>query len=412
MSDSVELISQCRLCGNDNLEIVYDLRNIAFSGSFPANPNSATFYGALTLLRCQENLQGCGLIQLSNNFKTESMYGENYGYRSGLNPSMISHLHDLYIYGLQFISLTTGDLVIDIAGNDGTFLKNFDTNFHLLSVDPTASKFSEFYPPHIDWIANFFSHQIVASKYHKKAKFISSFSVLYDLENPQKFVNDISTFLDSDGIWISEQSYLPTMIENNSFDTICHEHLLYLTVKQLTLLTRNANMKIVDLKFTTTNGGSLVMVATKNENTNFNSYQFEGEIISQEQSLLSFDVWKNFSQRVEKQRRLLVDFLSSLKINGVRIAGLGASTKGGVLLQHWNLNSDYIDCIGDINSDKFNRYMAGLTVPILPESQILDDYEYFVVLPWHFKEYFLTDKKYKGKKLIFPLPEFELVEIQ
>jgi hypothetical protein len=49
--------------------------------------------------------------------------------------------------------------------------------------------------------------------------------MFYDLEDPLTFMKEVYEVLDDNGVWIFEQSYMPKMLEMNSFDTICHEQL-------------------------------------------------------------------------------------------------------------------------------------------------------------------------------------------
>ena len=163
------------------------------------------------------------------------MYGENYGYRSGLNSSMVAHLKQKVRYIEEFISLKSEDLIIDIGSNDATTLSLYkNKNLNLFGIDPTGRKFSEFYNKNIKLIPEFFSlenyNKILGNK---KSKVITSFSMFYDLDDPIQFVRDIKSVLADDGIWVTEQSYLPSMLKTNSFDTICHEHLEYYSITDI-----------------------------------------------------------------------------------------------------------------------------------------------------------------------------------
>ena len=95
-----------------------------------------------------------------------------------------------------------------------------------------------------------------------------------------------------------------------------------------------------------------------------------------------------------------------------KISGLGASTKGNVLLQYYGIDKKYIDNIGEVNEEKFGAFTPGTLIPIIPEDEMLKKSpDYIIVLPWHFRDFFLKLPKLKGKKLIFPLPKFEVIEV-
>ena len=185
----------------------------------------------------------------------EQLYGDNYGYRSGLNGSMVQHLSTIVEKTKSLVDLREGDLVIDIASNDGTMLSQYgDHGYELLGVDPTSKKFASFYPSYVDFVSDFFSETAVLTKTQKKAKIITSISMFYDLPDPTTFVNDVKHILDDDGIWILEQSYMPTMIDMVSYDTVCHEHLEYYALKQIEWLVDHAGMKIIDVILNDING--------------------------------------------------------------------------------------------------------------------------------------------------------------
>jgi hypothetical protein len=191
------------------------------------------------------------------------MYGDNYGYRSSLNNNMVEHLKRKSINLIKKYNIYYNDTVIDIGSNDGTFLKNFNNKI-LIGVDPTIKKFSKFYRKDIIQVADFFSLDLIKEKIkNKKAKLITSISMFYDLENPIKFAEEIYDTLDKDGVWHFEQSYMPSMIRSYSYDTICHEHLEYYSLKSLKYILDKVGFKIIDLEFNDINGGSFALSVTK-----------------------------------------------------------------------------------------------------------------------------------------------------
>ena len=141
------------------------------------------------------------------------MYGENYGYRSGLNASMVAHLHNKVKRILGLVELNKGDLVIDIGSNDSTTLQAYPSSGPVLvGVDPTGIKFHSYYPSHIQLIPDFFSSALVEARFPgQKAKVVTSFSMFYDLEDPLGFMQQVYGVLADDGIWVFEQSYMPTL---------------------------------------------------------------------------------------------------------------------------------------------------------------------------------------------------------
>ena len=133
-------INKCRFCKSRKLSDVLKLGNQFLTGVFPKNKNSKISKGPLTLTLCKN----CGLLQLRHSFDLNEMYGENYGYRSSLNSSMINHLHNKSINLIKKYKIKKNDFVVDIGSNDGTFLNSFKNFKNLIGVDPTIQKFKNF----------------------------------------------------------------------------------------------------------------------------------------------------------------------------------------------------------------------------------------------------------------------------
>jgi len=407
-------IEKCRVCGNHHLVTVLDLGEQYLSGIFPKKVDSDMYRGPLKLVKCDESTGGCGHVQLEHTFDLPTMYGEEYGYRSGLNASMVRHLKSKYEKIVSFLKFNDRDIAIDIAGNDGTFLGFFPTNLKLLSIDPTSKKFSKYFQPHVDYVADFFSEKLYKSYFQEqKAKLVTSFSMFYDLEDPCQFAREVNSIIDpEEGIWVLEQSYMPTMVERNSFDTVCHEHLSYYGMRQLKYIMDQSNFKIIDFEFNDVNGGSISVVVA-NKDSKYDECTDKLQSVLRDEVLHGYantSPWKSFQNRIDLCQEEFVTLIKELKSQGLKIAALGASTKGNVTLQTWKLEN-CIEVVGDVNRDKHGSFTPGTWIPIKDEDSVLAEYDVFVILPWHFKDFFIHNEKFKGKKLIFPLPKPELVTV-
>jgi hypothetical protein len=408
-------IEKCRVCGNEHYYTVLDLGNQYLSGIFPKKVDLDMYKGPLKLVKCDETTGGCGHVQLEHTFDLPTMYGEEYGYRSGLNGSMVKHLRGKYEKIVNYVDLQPEDIVIDIAGNDGTFLGFFPSTLKLVSIDPTSKKFSKYFSDHVSYIADFFSQKTFTDFFgNSAAKLVTSFSMFYDLEDPCDFAKQVNSILDSEeGIWVLEQSYMPEMLRVNSFDTVCHEHLSYYGMRQLKYIMDQAGLKIVEFEFNDINGGSIsMMVANKNSKYE-ECTQMLNELIYEELEL-SLDTvkpWQEFEKRIEKCKEQFWNLINSFKKDGLKIAALGASTKGNVTLQTWGVTPEDILVVGDVNSDKHGSFTPGTWIPIKDEDSVLSEYDVFVILPWHFKNFFVNNPKFKNKILVFPLPIPEVVKV-
>jgi NDP-4-keto-2,6-dideoxyhexose 3-C-methyltransferase len=383
------------------------------TGVFPKSRTEEVTKGPLSLALCYgEQGNCCGLLQLSCSYDLKEMYGENYGYRSGLNKSMVDHLHGKIRKLLSIAKLQPGDLVLDIGSNDGTTLAAYpQEGFTLLGIDPTGAKFQQYYPPHIELIAEFFSSRLLLERYGtRRAKVVTSFSMFYDLEQPVDFMREVHEVLHDEGLWVFEQSYMPTMLETNSYDTICQEHLEYYGLEQIKWMADRVGFKIIQVEFNDINGGSFSVAVAKRAAA-FPEAPDIAQLLEREQRmrLRSIDTYQAFAGRVEAARKDLVALIRRLKQEGKRIYGLGASTKGNVILQYCGITSSDIEYIGEVNSEKFGCYTPGTFVPIIPEDELLSKGpDYLLVLPWHFRQFFEASKKFKEVRLVFPLPSLQI----
>ena len=262
-------ISKCRICGNSNLKRVINLGRMGLTGIFPSQ-TSKILTGPLEVVKCVKSGPDkvCGLVQLRHSYNQKIIYGKNYGYRSGLNRSMIDHLHELVENLSKYVSYKDSDMIIDIGSNDGTMLNFFPKNkkLKLVGIDPTAKKFKKYYSPTIKVIPEIFSVTAIKKYFgNKKTKVVATIAMFYDLENPLAFAQEVEEILLDDGIWVMEQSYLPLMIKVNAYDTICHEHLEYYRLKQIKWICDNVGLKIIDIETNDTNGGSFKLILAKKE---------------------------------------------------------------------------------------------------------------------------------------------------
>ena len=407
-------ILNCRICGNPHLVTLLDLGEQVLTGVFPRNRGQDITKGPLQLVKCHDE-QGkdvCGLLQLAHSYDLHEMYGENYGYRSGLNPSMVRHLQGKIDRILTIVHLAPGDLIIDIGSNDSTTLQAYPVGaYQLVGIDPTGVKFREYYPPHIELVPDFFSLAIFRQHFgEKKAKVVTSFSMFYDLEDPMGFMREIRDILHEDGIWIFEQSYMPAMLERNAYDTVCHEHLEYYGLKQVKWMADKVGLRIIDVEFNDINGGSFSITVGRADSF-YRSYSDLGALLDHEETLglSSLSPYRAFAERVLGAREELLEFLRQVKHDGKWVGALGASTKGNVMLQYCGITEKNIFYVGEVNQEKFGRFTPGSLISIIPEDSLLAKQpDYLLVLPWHFQDFFLGNEKFQRTQLVFPLPSLKI----
>jgi 2-polyprenyl-3-methyl-5-hydroxy-6-metoxy-1,4-benzoquinol methylase len=409
----------CRVCGSSALTKVIDLGEQYLQGSFvkPGKELPPLRKIPATLLRCDptKDERACGLLQMEHTVPPEILYSA-YWYRSGTNNTMRQHLRGIVEEALGILNKPAAR-VLDIGCNDGTLLSNYPDTFEKYGVDPSDVA-QEIKPP-VTVVQDIFpSNELLVRLQGKRLDIITSIAMFYDLEDPIAFTKGIKEVLSPDGIWIFEMSYMPTMLKMTSYDTICHEHLEYYSLAVIEYILKQAGMKIFNVAFNAINGGSIRCFATHTDNFAYkkDEYMQNMQALHQEEFDLELDTdkpYKNFQDRVNVHKEELIAMLKKLKKEGKRIHIYGASTKGNTILQLCGIDNRIIDVAAERNPDKYGARTLGTDIPIVSEAESRAmNPDYYLVLPWHFKEEFIEREKEtldRGIGLIFPLPTIEII---
>jgi len=407
----------CRVCGSPSLKEVVNLGPQHLQGSFikPGKEMPSTRKIPCVLVRCnpQTDENACGLLQMQHSVPPEILYAA-YWYRSGTNNTMRNHLKGI-VESVSSLMKKNKARVLDIGCNDGTLLNYCPAGYEKYGCDPSdiaqeiknATVVQDIFP----------SEKLHTALGDEKLDAITSIAMFYDLESPVDFVKNIKAILAEEGIWVVEMSYMPRMLELDSYDTICHEHLEYYSLAVLEKICSKADMKIFRIEFNDINGGSIRCYVTHKENTCYDTEENRKIIdeVRQKEFDLELDTdkpYETFNQRIAKVKSELYGLLRTLKREGKRIHIYGASTKGNTILQWCGIDNTIIDYASERNPDKFGAMTLGTNIPIISEeeSRAMKP-DYYLVLPWHFKEEFLEREKTTlndGTGLIFPLPKIEV----
>jgi SAM-dependent methyltransferase len=410
----------CRVCGTTALTKVIDLGEQYLQGSFvkPGKEIPPLRKIPCTLVRCDvtRDEKACGLLQIAHSVPPEILYSA-YWYRSGTNNTMRNHLRGIVEEALDITGRKEVAAVLDIGCNDGTLLNYYPTSYEKFGIDPSdvakevkqANVVQDIFP----------SNKLERLIGEKKIDIVTSIAMFYDLEDPVGFARSVKQYLAWDGIWIFEMSYMPKMLEMNSYDTICHEHLEYYSLAVLEYIMKQAGLKIVKISFNDINGGSIRCIATHIENDLYDRPEYQSLIHETRQKEFDLELdtdkpYTRFQERINLHKEKLYNLLKRLKEEGKRIHIYGASTKGNTILQWCNIDHRIIDYAAERNPDKYGAKTLGTDIPIISEeeSRAMNP-DYYLVLPWHFKEEFLAREKEmveKGTGFIFPLPEVYVVK--
>ncbi len=420
----IKKINKCRFCKSKDLKKILSLGYQNLQGYFKdknkINEDKFMKQKFLTeLVKCdtQKNKKACGLLQLSVSVPSDILY-KKYFYRSGINSTMKNHLKNLASKIDKFFKNKKQVSILDIGCNDGTLLNFFPKKYLKYGIDPSDS-FPSSGIKNIKYINDFFpSPKLIRKSGKKKFDVITSIAMFYDLEDPSSFVKNINNFLNKDGLWIFEVSYMPKMLKLNSFDTICHEHLEYYSLDVINKILLKNDMKLAKIELNNSNGGSIRCFVVKK---NCSSYHRKNNIIKinnllkteKKLKLNTNDPYIKFASNIDDIKKKLVKLITKLKSKNKTIHVYGASTKGNTILQYCKINNKLIKYAADRNLEKDGLKTLGSNISIISEnkSRAMKP-DYYLALPWHFKKEFIKrEKKFMryGGKFIFPLPKLEII---
>ena len=404
-------IKNCRNCKNTELFDLFSLGKISFTGRFPNTIRQNVPKAYLNVLMCKK----CKLVQLDRNFDLNYLYGKSYGYRTGINKTMTDHVKKIVRKCSALVKLKSKQYVLDIGSNDATLLNFYANDIIKVGVDPLVNKYKKFYKKINYKISNFFKiKDIEKIKIKKKFKIISALSVFYDLRDPNKFIKEIKKILDDKGVFVLEHVDLYYIIKNNIFDTICHEHLVFYSSKIIIEMMKNNGLKVFNHEYNEINGGSSRYYICHSK-ANFKVSKNIKKVLLREnlQGIGLKKTYKLFFTKILNEKIKNIKLIKKIKNEKQDIHGYGASTKGNVLLQFYNINNKVVNYIADRNPLKWNSFTPGTRIKIISESQSRKIKPHFyLVLPWHFKNEILIREKNirkKGTKFIFPLPKVRVV---
>jgi NDP-4-keto-2,6-dideoxyhexose 3-C-methyltransferase len=415
----IKEITRCRICGGGLLQPVIDLGPQYIASIFAGEDitDSLKTRYPLEVVRCAAP-NGCGLVQLRHSVSPQVLYS-HYGYLSGINEAMRANLGDIAEKVERMAGLAAGDLVADIGCNDGTLLSFYRTSgLDRLGFDPAENVTRLAREKGLDVVPTFFSSEAFRrARPGKKAKVVTSIAMFYDLEDPGIFVEDVASILADDGVWVIELSYLPFMLSNASYDTICHEHLEYYSLRQIAWMLDRHGLKVHGREFNDVNGGSFRLFIRREEAGPVpDEIQQTIRAVQEREERLGLGTdapYRRFKEQAEKVSRELQALLNGITTSGKKTYIYGASTKGNTILQYCRIDKTIIPKAADRNPDKWGRRTLGTDILIISEEQARrESPDYFLVLPWHFIDVFMRREREflaRGGRFILPLPEVRVI---
>lgn len=412
--ENYQITRACRICGSAQLTEVIWLEEQYLSPTFVKTNEGnalANIKAPMTLLLCDrgKNPEGCGLLQLKEAVDKDLLYTD-YFYRSATSATMRQDLNDVVRDVQKHVALEKGDYVVDIGANDGTMLAYFPAGTHRIGIEPAKNIDWSHLDPSLKMVNDYFSKKALETVAPgKMAKAMTACAMFYDLEDPNGFVADIKSVLAPNGIWCIQLSYLPLMLRNMNFYDICNEHLEYYSLHTLQSVLARHHLTIVDASTNDVNGGSVRVFVTHDESHPEQSSNFM-KLYKDEARLALYDVstYSQFYKKMIHLRDKVRNYILTEKEKGNLVLGLGASTKGNVLLQFFGITKEMLPAISERNPEKVGLRTLGTDVELISEEEARGRKpSCMLVLPWYFKEEIVKrEQEYiqHGGTLLFPMP--------
>jgi SAM-dependent methyltransferase len=404
----------CRSCEFPGLHPVLDLGDMPLSDGFVTAADLAGPRGQrrfpLEVAFCEH----CSLVQILETVPPETLFCDDYPYYSSVSDSWLLHCRRSAEALIAERRLGPGNLVMEVASNDGYMLKNFvERGISVLGIDPAAGPAREAERRGVPTLCSFFGQRLAEELRHQglRADVVLGNNVLAHVADLNGFVQGLARVLKEDGVAVIECPYVVDLVEQREFDTIYHEHLCYFSVTALDALFSRHGLHLVRVDRLPTHGGSLRLFAQLGPGP-----RPTVEALLDEERRKGVDggaYYQDFAGRVRAFKAELGGMLAELRREGRRIAAYGAPAKGTILLNYVGLGKDTVAFAVDRNVHKHGKFIPGVEIPIYPPERVLEgDVDYLLILPWNLRDEIMAQQqqfKARGGRFIIPLPTPRIV---
>lgn len=400
----------CRICGSGHLVKYLDLGLMPLANNLANHAVEAQSKDRfpLQVLFCQD----CALSQLSVVIDPNVMFSY-YTYRSSISKTYAIHCQDMAQYFVGKMNLGKDDFVMDIAGNDGTLLLQFQNlgKGRLLNIEPasniSAISRSRGIPVMNDFWSEDVARRVIAER--GNAKLITATNVFAHVDDVHAFLHAVSLCMHDQGLLVLEFPYLVDFMQNREYDTVYFEHLSYFLITPLKRLVEKNGMIIHRISHFPIHGGTIRIEVSK-------GYWVEDATVSEylgreeRGGYLATVKYHEWAQIVEGLVGNIRDQLVALKRNGATIGAFAASAKGNTLLNACKLSTNIIDWIIDDTPEKIGKYSPGNAIPIVSRSVLeKQNPDYLLILSWNFKDEIIRSLPNYHGRFIIPIPEFTIL---
>ncbi|MFV2003317.1 MAG: methyltransferase domain-containing protein, partial [Paracoccaceae bacterium] len=339
----------------------------------------------------------------------------DYPYFSSVSPALMAHFHASAQDIIAARNLRPADLVIEAASNDGYMLKTFAKHgIGVLGIDPADGPVAIARNNGIATKHDFFSAKLAGELVAngQRADVFLANNVLAHVADVHDFVTGVKTVLRTDGIAIFEFPYLLDLVDTCAFDTIYHQHLLYLTLSALMPLLAREGLFINDARRIDIHGGSLRVFVSKSAGQTGRLQNLLA--LETRRDVLSTQFYRDFLTRLKSVRSQTRAAVARLKSANKRVAAYGAAAKATTFLHHVGLDRQDIEFIVDKSTWKHGLNMPGNGIPIFAPGHLAHSgVDAVIILAWNFADEIIAENQAflrAGGTFLVPIPEMRIIK--
>ena len=354
----------------------------------------------------------CFLVQVDDAVPAGEIFSETYAYYSSFSDAWLTHCKEYVEAVVARFGLRSGDLVVEIASNDGYLLQYFlEKEISVLGIEPSANVAAAAEEKGVRTRVDFFSEKLARKLVleGQHPALICSANVLAHVPDINDFVRGLAHLLSGDAVYTVEFPHLLNLISEVQFDTIYHEHYTYLSLFSVEKIFASFGLRVFDVERLWTHGGSLRVYACLADASHEPSHRVEDVRAAEKAARLDQpEGYNGFQTRVDRVRSELIAFLETAKAQGRSVAAYGAAAKGNTLLNYCGVDTRLLGFCVDRNPAKQNTLLPGSHIPVYDVDFLRSHRpDYVLILPWNFKDEImsqLADLSEKGTQFVTPVP--------